>query len=226
MNNIKSNYKVIGKVTDIDLANIRGLLLDIDDTLYSYKDAHLHALKVCYGELSSVTPSFTSFENFATIYTEKRSKVKCRLEPQGACRSRLFAFQDLFEEIGIHQAYSLALTYEDIYWKSLIKHIVLRDHFMPFLLACKKLNIAICAISDMQAHFQILKIKKLGLDSVIDFIVTSEEVGIEKPHASIFNFALKKLNLKANEVIMIGDSLEKDIEGAEKLGINAYLLEP
>ena len=30
----KSNYKVIGKVTDIDLANIRGVLLDIDDTLY------------------------------------------------------------------------------------------------------------------------------------------------------------------------------------------------
>jgi|TARA_B100001105_G_scaffold241719_1_gene221323 putative hydrolase of the HAD superfamily len=220
----KPNFKVIKKVTDVDIENIRGLLIDIDDTLYSYKDSHPKALIACYKELSSLKISNLSFKSFEKIYTEKRTKVKSRLAPQGACRSRLFAFQDLFEEIGIDSAYSLALTFEDIYWKTLIDQIEIKDEFLQFLLDCKKQNIIICAISDMQANFQILKLRKLGLDSIIDFLVTSEEVGVEKPNRDIFIFALQKLNLDPSLIVMIGDNHSKDIEGALKIGIQAYLL--
>jgi len=38
----------------------------------------------------------------------------------------------------------------------------------------------------------------------------------------MFKTALKKLKLKPNEVIMIGDSESKDIKGAEALGIRPY----
>ena len=76
----------------------------------------------------------------------------------------------------------------------------------------------------MQANFQILKLRKLGLDSIIDFLVTSEEVGVEKPNRDIFIFALQKLNLDPSLIVMIGDNHSKDIEGALKIGIQAYLL--
>ena len=76
----------------------------------------------------------------------------------------------------------------------------------------------------MQARFQIKKLEKLKLSKKIDFLVTSEEVGVEKPDLRIFSSALAKLNIKKDQVIMIGDNHEKAIMGARQYGINAYLL--
>ena len=67
------------------------------------------------------------------------------------------------------------------------------------------------------------KILKLDLEEYIDFLVTSEEVGHEKPNKKIFEKALKKINLQNDQVVMIGDSMAKDIEGAKSLKIDSYL---
>ena len=52
-------------------------------------------------------------------------------------------------------------------------------------------------------------------------LVTSEEVGKEKPHPYMFMSALQKVDLKANEVCMIGDNFKKDIKGSASLGIES-----
>ena len=45
-------------------------------------------------------------------------------------------------------------------------------------------------------------------------------VGVKKPNPKIFNFALDIAKAKSSESIMIGDSLEADIEGAHKIGMD------
>ena len=60
------------------------------------------------------------------------------------------------------------------------------------------------------------------MDKYIGYLVTSDEAGKEKPYKDIFKLALKKLGLKASEVIMLGDNEVKDLQGAEKLGIDTY----
>ena len=62
----------------------------------------------------------------------------------------------------------------------------------------------------------------MGLEKQIDFLVTSEEVGCEKPNKLIFEKALEKINLENDQVIMIGDSELKDIKGAKNLGIRSF----
>lgn len=57
----------------------------------------------------------------------------------------------------------------------------------------------------------------------MDFIVTSEEAGREKPKPSIFRLALKKAGCSPKETVMVGDSVEKDVRGAEKAGIAGIL---
>ena len=96
---------------------------------------------------------------------------------------------------------------------------------IDYLKDFKKSGKSICAVSDMQADIQIQKLKKLKLLNIIDFLVTSEEVGFEKPNKKIFDMALKKLNLPKGKVIMIGDSLHKDVESAKKYGIKSYQFE-
>jgi putative hydrolase of the HAD superfamily len=45
-------------------------------------------------------------------------------------------------------------------------------------------------------------------------------VGVKKPNPKIFNFALDIANANVEESIMIGDSLEADIEGADNIGMD------
>jgi putative hydrolase of the HAD superfamily len=54
-----------------------------------------------------------------------------------------------------------------------------------------------------------------------DQVITSESVGLKKPNARVFNFALESANAKKENSIMIGDSLEADIQGALSVGLQA-----
>ena len=66
---------------------------------------------------------------------------------------------------------------------------------------------------------QHLKLKNSGIKKHFSTVTTSEEVGVKKPNPLIFNSALKKANVNANNSIMIGDTFEADILGAEAVGM-------
>ncbi|MDE2801276.1 MAG: HAD family hydrolase [Chloroflexota bacterium] len=59
----------------------------------------------------------------------------------------------------------------------------------------------------------------LGLDAWTDFVVTSGEVGIGKPHAPIYLAALARANAGPSEAVMVGDSVTGDVEGSMAVGI-------
>jgi putative hydrolase of the HAD superfamily len=64
------------------------------------------------------------------------------------------------------------------------------------------------------------KMKKSNIRSYFKTITNSEMVGVKKPNPKIFNFALNLANANAKESVMIGDSIEADIEGANKIGMD------
>lgn len=207
----------------IDLTNVRGVLIDIDNTLYAYEPAHQIAIEACYKKFLELYPEERiTFNEFYKVYREKRLEVTQRLAHQGSCRSRLFAFQALLEESKDTRAYIHAWDLETLYWATLIENMVLSKDAKQFLMNCQAKEIEVCAITDMQAHFQIQKLSTLGVEGYVKHLVTSEEVGVEKPNRKIFQTALKKLSLMPDDVIMIGDNEEKDIMGAENMGIRSY----
>ena len=59
--------------------------------------------------------------------------------------------------------------------------------------------------------------------NLFDKMYLSHEVGLRKPNAAIFEYILKKQNLKAHEVFFIDDSSEH-IKGANKLGVKTHHL--
>ena len=82
-----------------------------------------------------------------------------------------------------------------------------------------------CVVTNLNMQFQIQKIKQLEIEPYVSCLVTSEEVGVEKPDPLFFEIALKKLGLAKDDVIMIGDDEEKDIQGAKAMGIPAFIYE-
>ena len=58
-----------------------------------------------------------------------------------------------------------------------------------------------------------------------DALLTSHAHGKEKPHASIFERILALLEVAAEESVMVGDTLEDDIQGARAIGMQAVLVD-
>jgi len=84
----------------------------------------------------------------------------------------------------------------------------------------KKYKIYITSNSDTKPLLE--DFKKNGIKS--DKILTSEILGVYKPHKNFFIKILKKLKLKKNEMLYVGDTLANDVAGPHKVGIRAVWL--
>ena len=60
-----------------------------------------------------------------------------------------------------------------------------------------------------------------GLENYFDVIVISGEVGIEKPDKQIFQVALKRLGVEAGNAVMVGNRIDADIVGANRIGMKS-----
>ena len=67
--------------------------------------------------------------------------------------------------------------------------------------------------------------KELGISQYFKYIADSKIVGKRKPDCSLLEYAVRKLELKSDEVVVVGDSYKNDIEPANKCGCKALLLD-
>lgn len=65
------------------------------------------------------------------------------------------------------------------------------------------------------------ELNKHGSRSMFDFLLSSADYGIRKPHPLLFELALHRLGLKSQSVWFVGDKLETDIAGAKQVGLYA-----
>jgi putative hydrolase of the HAD superfamily len=65
------------------------------------------------------------------------------------------------------------------------------------------------------------KIKSSKIDHFFETVTTAEGSGYKKPDRRIFDHALKKASAESKTSLMIGDSLEADIQGAKDFGMHA-----
>jgi len=70
-----------------------------------------------------------------------------------------------------------------------------------------------------------LALRELGLDPYFNFVVTSREVGVDKPQPPIFLTALERAGVSAQEAVYLGDQYETDVVGARGVGIKPILID-
>ncbi len=88
----------------------------------------------------------------------------------------------------------------------------------------KKYKLVLLVNTDCFSVVQL--IEKFKLNDYFDEIVLSYEVGHLKTDPDMFNRAMKKIKVKkVEQVLMVGDSLETDVKGAETAGIKAILVD-
>jgi len=64
-----------------------------------------------------------------------------------------------------------------------------------------------------------------GYGRWFDVMICSFDIGVPKPDPRIFEFALDLLGVRAQEAVMVGDSLEADVKGALGAGMRAVLVD-
>ena len=98
--------------------------------------------------------------------------------------------------------------------------------FLPFAESVKSKNITFAVISNYDIRLHGI-LEKLGLSHFFDKIITSEEAKVSKPSAEIFKLCQNQCGMNAakpEEILHIGDDIEKDYHGAKNIKWNGLII--
>jgi len=85
-----------------------------------------------------------------------------------------------------------------------------------------KLGIITNTVTSREEHVR-MALRKIDVEKYFDAILTSVDVGHEKPDERIFMTALRKLRVKPNEAVMVGNRIGADIMGGNRMGMKTIL---
>ena len=137
---------------------------------------------------------------------------------------RLNQMDEDVEYISYNDRYKMVAAAVMAYHEEKINSIKLYDDVEDCLLKLKKLVIQTAIITDGIPIKQYEKILRLKIDTLIDLVVISDEIGIKKPNPELYNYCLKKFGVNGPETIYVGDRIDKDIIPANLNGIFSVYL--
>ena len=94
------------------------------------------------------------------------------------------------------------------------------DDAIPTLQQLEQRGLKLAVISNWDDRLEPL-LSELGLASYFDQILVSSKVGSQKPETRIFYAAAELLEVEADRILHVGDSLREDVEGARSAGFRA-----
>lgn len=199
---------------------ITDVFFDLDHTLWDFdKNSMLafervlnkHKIEVNLKEFIAVYEPI-NFDYWKLFREDKVSKLALR-------RGRLIdAFSELNMKFEVSEIDQMAESYID--------ELPGNNHLFKgaeLILTYLKERYVLHIITNGFDEVQRLKLNKSGINKYFTTITTSEEIGVKKPNPLIFSTAIKKAKTLAKSSIMIGDSFEADILGAENAGMKTIL---
>ena len=184
------------------------IAIDLDNTMYAYSPCHRAAMSSVSRELRNRLE--LSEANWRPAFEESRLRVKTRLGGVASSHSRLSYFKGMLEILGMPNQLDLALQLETLYWGEFIRQIVKADDLDNFLEIARENAIPIIVVTDLTTGIQIKKLHKLGLIDMISGLVTSEDIGSDKPSPAIEAYATAQLGISADHWWVVGDDPKKD----------------
>lgn len=137
---------------------------------------------------------------------------------------RLNQLNDNIEFISYNDRYKFIAAAVMAYHEEKVNSIRLYDDVEICLKRLKGLAIKTAIITDGVPIKQYEKILRLKIENMFDLIIISDEIGIKKPNPELFNYWLKKFCVSGQEVIYIGDRIDKDIVPANLNNIHSVYL--
>lgn len=199
------------------MTKIKTVIFDLDNTLYNYTKSDQAGKKELYGYCENRFG--LTQEEAEDLQAEMFQKQQKLMHGQAASHSRLIRHQMMLEKLE-KPLFPHALAMCSSYWETFFDAMEAEPGAAELLRALKLYGIRIGCGTNMTTWVQYEKLRRLNLGHYIDFMVTSEEAGEEKPGMGFYTCLLEKTGCAPEECIFIGDSYQFDYRGSISAGLN------
>ena len=200
------------------MPRIKNIFFDLDHTIWDFeKNSALTFKKILNDYQLDI-----NIDKFLKVYVPINFKYWKLYREEKITKEvlRYHRLKSAFDELSIEISDEIINGLAEDY----IKYLPANHHLMPnaikvldYLVNRYNLYIITNGFKNVQNH----KIKSSNIKKYFKKIYDSESIGVKKPNPIVFNYALSDSNSVKSESLMIGDSLEADIEGALNVGMNA-----
>ena len=205
----------------MDGGKYKHLFFDLDHTLWDFEANARATLEILYEDLGLEAIGVNDFELFYKNYLihndmlwERYRKGFIKQEELRVKRMRLALLDFKIADEALSQ--KMNIQFLDL----LPTRTILFPHTKEILQWLADKNYELHLITNGFEKVQHSKLKYSGLDIFFKEVITSEGSNSLKPNKEIFEYAFHKTNANPATSIMIGDTIEVDIQGAINAGID------
>ncbi|HLU86453.1 MAG TPA: YjjG family noncanonical pyrimidine nucleotidase [Taishania sp.] len=205
---------------------IHNIFFDLDRTLWDFEKNSEATLLQLFEQTKSVH-QIPSFHKFHLTYKEINSSLWKKYGKGKISKDELrdTRFKNTFLKFGINNP-----ELNEFFNEEYIRISPLQKQLFPntkeTLQSLKEEGYKMHVITNGFKEVQFTKLENCGLIDFFEVIVSSEEVGFNKPDIRIFNYAIEQAKAINDKSLMIGDDYEVDVIGAEKCGMKAVHFAP
>jgi len=205
---------------------IKHIFFDLDHTIWDFDRNAQETLTELYHQYQLDALGLNSCEAFIERYTENNHLLWAEYHLGRITKDTLRAqrFSKTFIELGILPD-KVPHQFEEDYVRFSPTKTNLFDGSEKVLAYLQK-KYTLHIISNGFKETTLIKMDLCKLNPYFSNVIISEDVGVNKPNPAIFEYALQKAGAEKHESVMIGDSIEADIRGAQDFGIKAIFFNP
>jgi putative hydrolase of the HAD superfamily len=191
---------------------------DLDDTLWPVGPVITRAEERFYAWLAQRCPRITEAHDAEALTGHRRAYMqRFPGERHDLTRLRKRWLGHVFESHGYHgQCVEEAFR---VFWEH--RNAVQLYDEVPQAMEALRERFALGVITNGNACVEFI-----GIDHWFDFVVSAEQAGAAKPAPLIFEAALERAGVCAEQVVHVGDDPENDVRGAAAVGMRTVWVNP
>ncbi|WKK66775.1 YjjG family noncanonical pyrimidine nucleotidase [Lutimonas zeaxanthinifaciens] len=196
--------------------NVKHIFFDLDHTLWDFETNSNRTFEYIF-QRNRIEVDLADFHNVYRPINLRYWKL-FREDKVTKADLRYSRLREAFDEVGVKIQDDMIHLLSEEYITYLADHNDLFEnaiHVLDYLKEKYEMHIITNGFEEVQRR----KLKNSNLMPFFDQIVTSEKVGVKKPHPEIFKYALEAAGADPDRSVMIGDNFEADILGAKNVGM-------
>ncbi|WP_262246841.1 YjjG family noncanonical pyrimidine nucleotidase [Parapedobacter soli] len=202
------------------------IFFDLDHTIWDFEKNAAETLSELFESYRFSNLGISSATLFIDTYNRNNHRLWALYHHGKITKAelRVARFADTFREFGLDPKW-FPPAFEEDYLRICPQKTNLFPHAHETLGYLRE-KYTLHLISNGFGDASEAKITTCDLKKYFKTVVISERVGFHKPHPEIFHHAVGNANTSIANSVMIGDSLDADVRGAQNVGMDAIYFNP